>query len=113
METVDNRSFKDKMKDGYTKFKWKVEDAWIFIKNNPKETAVIATATAATVKTIFKIGKSVVAHAEGKTVYCNDIQSSVRLKHELRYNEARELRDRMDAGQTKFSALDEMGLLKR
>lgn len=117
METVDNRSFKEKFRDFKARAKMKVEDTIHWCKENPYATAAIATATAATVKTGFKIAKAVAQRVDDnerrKEVYCNDIQSTVKLKHELNYNEARELRDRMDAGQTKFEALDQMHLLKK
>lgn len=117
METVDNRTFKEKVHDGWTKLKWKVEDGVKWIKDNPAPAATIATATAVTVKTTYKIVKTVIAASEDKErrkeVYCNDIQSTVKLKHELNYNEQRELRDRMNIGQSKFEALDEMHLLKQ
>lgn len=117
METIDERTFKEKFKDWKGRVKIKFEDTVKWCKENPIPTAAIATATAATVKTGYKIVKAVINATEEKrsrnSVYCNDIQANVRLKHELNYNEARELRDRMDEGQTKFEALDQMGLLKK
>lgn len=117
MKTVDVRTFKQKVIDSKNKLKWKVEDTIKWVKQNPSSAAAIATGTAITVKTTLKIVKTVLnaidAKERRKEVYCNDIQSTVKLRHELNYNEQRELRDRMNAGQSKFEALDYMNLLKR
>lgn len=117
METVDNRTFKEKAIDAKNKVKWKIKDGMQWIKENPETTAATATAIAVTARTLYKITRtvtnSVETRARRKEVYCNDIQSTVKLRHELNYNECRELRDRMNAGQSKFEALDCMNLLKR
>lgn len=88
---------------------------WII--NNPMEAAALAGAGVAVVKTatgvVTKVSRIVEGHENKTTVYCNDIQSDVRIKHELRYEEARELRDLMNEGYTKFEALDKMNLLKK
>lgn len=117
METLDTRSFKEKVRDAKNKVKWKAEDTIKWVKEHPTAAATIVSGVAVTAKTTLKIVKTVVNACEAKErkkeVYCNDIQSTIRLKHELSYQEARELRDRMDAGQTKFEALDYMNLIKR
>lgn len=115
METIDNRTFKEKFAEARAKAKIKIEDTICWIKNNPTSTVGILAGTAAILKTTYKIIKTGVDAREAKErkkeVYCNDIQQTVKLRKELNYFEARELRDRMNSGQSKFEALDEMGLL--
>lgn len=88
-----------------------------WIVENPKEAAMIAGAGVAVVKTatgvVTKVNRAVDDHKNKTTVYCNDIQQDVRVKHELNYEEARELRDLMNEGYTKFEALDKMNLLRK
>lgn len=117
METVDRRSFKQKVKDGCTKVKedWRAFTTWA--KENPNDAAKligsVITGTALAVNTCAKLYQAHEKQEQRRTVYCNDVQSYVKLKHELNYDEARELRDRMNCGETKFEALDSMDLLKR
>ena len=84
---------------------------------HPVQTAAILTTAVSGVKVARGIGHDIhqmrVEKENRLSVYCGDIQSRVRLKRELTYYENRELRDRMTAGQTKFEALDAMGLLKK
>lgn len=119
-------------KEKWEQFKWRAgnkihytcEDiktnavkAGTWVINHPTETVALIGAGALAVRTASgvatKIGKAIDAHDSKLSVYCNDIQGNVKIKHVLNYNEARELRDRMNLGQTKFEALDAMGLLKR
>lgn len=119
MNTLDEKkkSLKEKVMEVKTKVKTKVDGIINFAKNNPMETAALATAGAGALASIYKIGRGVASAIDNvnsqKQVYCNDIQATVKLRHSLTYSEARELRDRMNAGQTKFEALDQMGLLKK
>lgn len=117
MVNVDERTIKQKFTDFKNKLKWKAQDTLNWIKDNPQSAATIATASVVVVKTTYKIVKAIIAVADDRDrrreVYCNDIQSTVRLKRELNYHEQRELRDRMNSGQSKFEALDDMNLLRR
>ena len=117
METVDQRSFKEKFEDRKGRIKIWFDDKRTWIKNNPRavkkaliETVIIgATAANAAVKVKREVDKA----RNERTVYCNDIQSRVELKHKMRPDEQFELRDRMNNGQTKFEALNEMDLIKK
>lgn len=128
MEVIDMRSNKEKWED----FKWKASNKIRYtcdnIKTNsikvgtwciehPAETVAFVGAGVAVVKTASgiatKIGKAIDAHDNKLSVYCNDIQGNVKIKHVLNYEEARKLRDLMNDGYTKFEALDRMGLLKK
>lgn len=116
METIDTRSFKEKVQSGWVKFTTGVNDIWSWTKEHPVEAA-------------GAVGLALTGVAEGRRIYdraheahedkvsrtsiwCGDVQGRVRLKHELNARENRELRDRMNSGQTRFEALDEMNLLK-
>lgn len=116
METIDNRSFKEKALDKWGRFKQKATEVGTWVKDHPMETVGIVTLALGSVAEGRRIyDRAHEAHEDRinrTSVWCNDVQGRVRLKHELNYKENRELRDRMDAGQTKFEALDEMNLLK-
>ncbi len=113
---IDERSFKEKVEWKIYNAKCKVKRTYHWIKEHPTETMAIATVTIGAVAEIRKTGDRFAKIADDRrsrlTVYCNDIQGRVRLKHELNYSENLELRDRMSNGQTKFEALSEMNLLK-
>ena len=84
---------------------------------HPVEATMLIGTGVSVVKTVSGVTTKVVNaindHNSKLTVYCNDIQGNVRIKHVLNYDEARELRDLMNGGYTKFEALDMMGLLKK
>lgn len=128
MITIDMRSNEEK----WEQFKWRAGNKIRYtckdIKDNavkagtwciehPAEAVALAGAGVAVVKTasglVTKVGKVIDGHNSKLQVYCNDIQGNVRIKHVLKYDEARELRDLMNSGYTKFEALDMMGLLKK
>ncbi len=124
MEVIDMRNNKQKWEE----FKWNVENKARHTRDNavkagkwciehPAETVALVGAGVAVVKTASgvctKIGHVIDGHNNKLNVYCNDIQGNVRIKHVLKYEEARQLRDLMNDGYTKFEALDMMGLLKK
>lgn len=128
MEVIDMRSNKEKWEE----FRWNVSNKARYTCDNIKRNAVKAgtwcvehpteavafigagVAVAKTVSGIgTKVGHAINDHNSKLSVYCNDIQGNVRIKHVLNYDEARELRDLMNGGYTKFEALDMMGLLKK
>lgn len=98
------------------KAKQKTAEAVEFAKENPGTViAGISALTGLATVTIRGCNKIANTRDERKRrteVYCGDIQQFVRLKHELKYNEAVELRKRMNEGETRFEALSKMGLLK-
>lgn len=106
-----------KIKKTYEGVKQNTAKTVTWIVNNPKDAVALAGAGVAVVTTatgvITKVGRAVEDLNNKTTVYCNDIQSDVRIKHALKYEEARELRDLMNEGYTKFEALDKMNLLKK
>lgn len=113
---VDTRTFKQKVRDGLLDAKWKAIEVGQWIAKHPMETIAIVTCGVSAVSEARRLYDRVddkrEARQERLSVYCNDVQGRVRLKHELNYKENKELRDRMNNGQTKFEALDEMNLLK-
>ena len=115
-EVVDNRTFKQKVKDGLLDAKRKAVEVGQWVAKHPMETIGIVTCGVATVsearRVYDRVDEKREARKERLSVYCNDVQGRVQLKHELNYKESKELRDRMNNGQTKFEALDEMRLLK-
>lgn len=115
-EVVDMRTFKQKVEDGLFDAKQKAIQIGQWVAEHPMETIAIVTCGIATVSEVRKIydrvDEKLEARKERLSVYCNDVQGRVQLKHELNYKENKELRDRMNNGETKFEALDEMGLLK-
>lgn len=117
METIDKRTVKEKIDQGWAKFTTGVTNKVAWIKEHPKEAVMIGTFVLAGVsegrRVYDRAHQAHEDHINRTSVYCNDIQGKVRLKHELNYRENRELRDRMSEGQTKFEALDDMGLLRR
>ncbi len=128
MQTIDMRSNKEKWEQlkwrasnnarrAYEDAKKNVNEAVQWVAENPAEAVAIGGMVIAGVNTgirlVTKVGGVITDHNNKLTIYCNDIQSDVRLKHELKYNEARELRDLMNMGYTKFEALDTLGLLKK
>lgn len=116
METIDTRSFKQKVEQAWWRFIAKVKSAFTWIIHHPAESAMIAGCViggvSETRRVYDRVHEAHEDHLARTSVYCNDVQGRVRIKHELNYKENRELRDRMNEGQTKFEALDEMGLLK-
>lgn len=115
-DTVDCRTNRQKFNDFKARVKDGAQTAWTFIKEHPVEIAVgVATATAAIRQgrlVYDRVREAAIERENRLTIWCPDVSGKVRLKHELNYKELRELRDRMDLGQTKFEALDEMGLIK-
>ena len=115
-EVVDTRTFKQKVEDGLFDAKQKAIQIGQWIAEHPMETVAIVTCGVATVsearRLYDRVDEKHQARKERLSVYCNDVQGRVQLKHELNYKENKELRDRMNNGETKFEALDEMGLLK-
>ncbi len=128
METFDERSTKEKwvafksnasckIKHTCKNVKENTVKTVTWVVNNPGTTVALIGTGVTVVKTVTgvvtKVGRVIEDQKNRTTVYCNDIQSDVRLKHELTYDEARKLRDFMNQGYTKFEALDEMNLLKK
>lgn len=115
-EVVDNRTFKQKVGDSLFYAKQRAMEVGQWVAEHPMETVAIVTCGVAAVSEARRLYDRVddkrEARKERLSVYCNDVQGRVRLKHELNYKENKELRDRMNNGQTKFEALDEMNLLK-
>jgi len=113
---IDERLFKEKVEWKIYNAKCKVKNACHWIKEHPTQTMVIVTTTIGAIAEVRRTGDRIAKIADDRrsrlTVYCNDVQGRVRLKHELNYRENLELRDRMSNGQTKFEALSEMNLLK-
>lgn len=113
---IDKRSFKEKVEWKLYNLKCKAINAYDWAKEHPTEALGIATVGIGAIAEIRRTGDRMAKIADDRrsrlTVYCNDVQGRVRLKHELNYRENLELRDRMSNGQTKFEALSEMNLLK-
>lgn len=116
MEVYDNRTFKEKLKDGVESTKLKFKNGVDYCRRNPGFIAEAGVTTVIVLKTATKLIKTVAAARDEadsrKRVYCNDVQSYVKLKREPTRSDLEELRDRMDCGQTKFEALRDMNLLK-
>ncbi len=115
-ENLVNLSFKQKLEWGLHDAKEKANQVLNWVGNHPAETVAIIGCTVGAVAEARRIGDRITSAADDRrsrlTVYCNDVQGRVRLKHELNYKENLELRDRMNNGQTRFEALGEMNLLK-
>lgn len=117
---IDERSFKEKVKWKIYKVKCRAKlelrIVYHWVKEHPTQTMIIVTTAVGAISEVRRTGDRIAKIADDRrsrlTVYCNDIQGRVRLKHELNYSENLELRDRMNNGQTKFEALSEMNLLK-
>lgn len=113
---IDERLFKEKVEWKIYNAKCKAKNACHWIKEHPTQTMVIVTTAIGAIAEVRRTGDRIAKIADDRrsrlTVYCNDVQGRVRLKHELNYRENLELRDRMSNGQTKFEALSEMNLLK-
>lgn len=111
METI-----KEKLNELKFKVINRVKKTVAYVKAHPAETAAMIALGISAVQEGRRVYDRVESAKQDRisrtTVYCNDIQSRVRLKHELDAQENRELRYRMNCGQTKFEALDEMGLIK-
>lgn len=116
MEVYDDRTFKRKFMDGVESAKLKLKDGVDYCRRNPGFIAEAGVTTVIVLKTATKLIKTVAEVKDEadsrKRVYCNDVQSYVKLKREPTRSDLEELRDRMDCGQTKFEALRDMNLLK-
>lgn len=115
-ETIDFRTPKQKFFEGVEKVKDGAKKAGIWAIHHPVETTAAVVAVTAAVRQgrlAIEHGRAAKKAAEDRlTVYCGDVAGRAHLKHELNYNELKELRDRMSKGQTRFEALDDMGLLR-
>lgn len=115
-EEKDCRSFKQKATEFGNKAKDVAVGGVVWVATHPIETAIIVGVSATALRQgRLAISKAVELHkdkVDRLTVYCNDVCGRVKLKHELGYRELKELRERMNDGQTKFEALDDMGLIK-
>lgn len=113
---INERSFKEKVEWKIYNAKCRAKNAYHWVKEHPTQTMIIVTTAVGAISEVRRTGDRIAKIADDRrsrlTVYCNDIQGRVRLKHELNYSENLELRDRMSNGQTKFEALSEMNLLK-
>ena len=109
----DEWSFKEKVEWKIYNAKCRAKNVCHWIKEHPTQTMIIVTTAVGAISEVRRTGDRIADDRRSRlTVYCNDIQGRVRLKHELNYSENLELRDRMNNGQTKFEALSEMNLLK-
>lgn len=113
---IDERSFKEKVEWKIYNAKCRAKNVCHWVKEHPTQAMIIVTTAVGAISEVRRTGDRIAKIADDRksrlTVYCNDIQGRVRLKHELNYSENLELRDRMSNGQTKFEALSEMNLLK-
>lgn len=118
METVDNRTFKEK----FDAFKWNVKQKAIDIRDwcaDHKEITVAAITIG--LPALYKTTKTVVHHADVKhddyirdhRTYDPSTGDYLYLKKPLRNDQKVELAERMAAGESKTIALSEMGVLKR
>lgn len=112
----DDRSFKERTKEKLAKAKQSVADGLTWMATHPIETVTAISIGVGVVAEGRRVATGIARvhekHVNDMTIYCNDVQTKVRLKHKLNYKECLELRDRMNNGQTKFEALDDMQLLK-
>ena len=110
------KTVKEKFQDFKDKTSHKLEVFFTWVKRNPMLAitffSLILGFITETRRMADRISDAAARSKQKRTVYCNDIQSYVTLKHELSYRESKELRDRMSSGETKFQALDSMGLLR-
>ena len=110
------KTVKEKFYDFKDKTTHKLDVFFTWVKRNPMLAVTIFSLILGFMTETRRMGDRISDAAsrskQKRTVYCNDIQSYVTLKHELSYRESKELRDRMSSGKTKFQALDEMGLLR-
>lgn len=116
IEEDRERTLKEKLQDFKEKETKKLNVFFTWTKENPMLAVTIFSLILGFMTEMRRIGDRVSDAAarskQRRTVYCNDIQSYVTLRHELSYRENKELRDRMSQGETKFQALDTMGLLR-
>lgn len=116
IEENRERTLKEKLQDFKEKESKKVTVFFNWVRQNPMFAVTIFSLILGFMTETRRMGDRISDAAtrskQRRTVYCNDIQSYVTLKHELNYRENKELRDRMSNGETKFQALDSMGLLR-
>lgn len=116
IEEDRKKTLKEKLQDFKEKESKKVTVFFTWVKQNPMMAVTIFSLILGFMTETRRMGDRISDAAarskQRRTVYCNDIQSYVTLKHELNYRENKELRDRMSSGETKFQALDSMGLLR-
>lgn len=114
---VDFRSKKQKVSDFFGKVGNGIRTGAEWVVTHPVEMSIGVGLTIGVLReTRLMTNKFIQIHdaaVKDRTIYCNDIQQNVELKHKLNTFEAIELRDRMDKGQTKLRALIEMGLVKK
>ena len=110
------KTAKEKFQDFKDKASHKLDVYFTGVKRNPMMAVTIFSLILGfmteTRRMADRISDAASRSKQRRTIYCNDIQSYVTLRHELSYRESKELRDRMSSGETKFQALDEMGLLR-
>jgi len=110
------KTVKEKFQDFKDKTTHKLDVFFTWVKRNPMFAITFFSLILGFITETRRMGDRISDAAsrskQRRTIYCNDIQSYVTLKHELSYRENKELRDRMSSGETKFQALDEMGLLR-
>lgn len=116
IEEDRKKTLKEKLQDFKEKESKKITVFFDWVKQNPMLAVTIFSLILGFMTETRRMGDRIsdaaVKSKQRRTVYCNDIQSYVTLKHELNYRENKELRDRMSSGETKFQALDSMGLLR-
>lgn len=90
----------------------KVKGGIEWIKDNPIDATYYGTMALGAAAIAVMTGTTVKAIKEGdKSTYCDDVQMRVNLKHSLTSDEINELSYRMSTGQTKFQALEGMGVV--
>ena len=116
METVDERTFKEKMNAFVEKGKDKVRDGCRFIKDNPASVPIICAGIAGGSKII---SKSISAYSTKKQmdlqmrrIYDRSLGRYIELKRPLSTREAIELEARRMNGENITMILDSMGLVK-
>lgn len=116
METVDERTFKEKMNAFVEKGKDKVRDAAKFIKDNPASVSVIC---AGIVGGSRIISKTISAYSAKKQmdlqmrrIYDRSLGRYIELRRPLTTKEAIELEARRMNGEKMTMILDSMGLVK-
>lgn len=116
IEEDRKKTLKEKLQDFKDKTSHKLNVFFTWVKRNPMMAVTIFSLILGFMTETRRMGDRISDAAarskQRRTIYCNDIQSYVTLRHELNYRENKELRDRMSSGETKFQALDEMGLLR-
>lgn len=117
VDSVDFRTKKQKIADFWSGVGTGIKATGEWIIEHPVQTALIAGSVAGVIKeSRLAINKGIELHdarVSERTIYANDIQQNVELKHKLTTIEAVELRERMNNGQTKLQALIDMNLIKR